>query len=154
VVCLSVCLSRLWALLKWPFGMWDQLGRRNHVLDGGPDPLMARGNFCYYYCYWFIPNGFLLRIYCGKDSQLNNKLSLCGNVDINAYLSCGWLSEAAVSNWNLRHWAQSPSAQSDHRQEHLSGVRRPQQAHGQGRCDLVVSSTYVVDSSDEQFTCY
>ena len=28
-----------------PFELWTQVGPRNHVLDGGPDPPMHRGNF-------------------------------------------------------------------------------------------------------------
>jgi len=28
-----------------PFGLWAQMGPKNHVLDGGPDPTMERGNF-------------------------------------------------------------------------------------------------------------
>ena len=28
-----------------PFGLSTGVGPRNHVLDGGPDPPMARGNF-------------------------------------------------------------------------------------------------------------
>jgi len=27
------------------FGFWTGKDSRNHVLDGGPDPLMGRGNF-------------------------------------------------------------------------------------------------------------
>ena len=27
------------------FGVWDVVGPSNHVLDGGPDPPMVRGNF-------------------------------------------------------------------------------------------------------------
>jgi len=27
------------------FGLWSQVGTGNHVLDGGPDPPMERGNF-------------------------------------------------------------------------------------------------------------
>ena len=26
-------------------GMWSAVGQSNHVLDGGPDPSMVRGNF-------------------------------------------------------------------------------------------------------------
>jgi len=28
-----------------PFGLWAQIGQRNHVLDGSPDALMGRSNF-------------------------------------------------------------------------------------------------------------
>jgi len=32
-------------LIEMPFGLWAWMGQRNHVLDGGPDSPMARGNF-------------------------------------------------------------------------------------------------------------
>jgi len=31
--------------VEMPFGLWAQVGSRNHVLDEGPDPPMGRGNF-------------------------------------------------------------------------------------------------------------
>jgi len=31
--------------MDMPFAMMTQVGRRYHVLDGGPDPLRGRGNF-------------------------------------------------------------------------------------------------------------
>ena len=31
--------------IKMPFGVMTRVGRRYHVLDGGPDPLRGRGNF-------------------------------------------------------------------------------------------------------------
>ena len=31
--------------IEMPFGLWTQVGPRNHVLDEGPDPPMGRGNF-------------------------------------------------------------------------------------------------------------
>jgi len=31
--------------IKMPFGLRTRVGRGNHVLDVGPDPLMGRGNF-------------------------------------------------------------------------------------------------------------
>ena len=31
--------------IKMPFGMWAWVGLRNHILDGGLDPPMKRGNF-------------------------------------------------------------------------------------------------------------
>jgi len=31
--------------IEKPFGLWIRMGPRNHVLDGGPDPLMRKGNF-------------------------------------------------------------------------------------------------------------
>jgi len=31
--------------ITMPFGMWTLVGPRNHVLDGGPDRPMPRGNF-------------------------------------------------------------------------------------------------------------
>ena len=31
--------------IEMPFGMWGGVGHSNHVLDGGPDPPMMRGNF-------------------------------------------------------------------------------------------------------------
>jgi len=27
-----------------PFGFWAQMGPRNHILDGGPDAHMGKGN--------------------------------------------------------------------------------------------------------------
>jgi len=44
-VCLSVSLSvtimspaKTAELIEAPFGLWTQMGPRNHVLDEGPDP--------------------------------------------------------------------------------------------------------------------
>jgi len=31
--------------IEMPFGLWARMGPRDHVLDGGPDPPMGRGNF-------------------------------------------------------------------------------------------------------------
>jgi len=31
--------------IKMPFGLTTRVGPENHVLDGGPDPTMGRGNF-------------------------------------------------------------------------------------------------------------
>jgi len=31
--------------IEMPFGFSDFVGPSNHVLDGGPDPPMGRGNF-------------------------------------------------------------------------------------------------------------
>ena len=31
--------------IRMPFGLWTRVGPENHVLDGGPDPPMGRGNF-------------------------------------------------------------------------------------------------------------
>ena len=31
--------------IEIPFGLWARMGPRNHVLDGGADPSMGRGNF-------------------------------------------------------------------------------------------------------------
>ena len=31
--------------MEMAFGVWGAVGPSNHVLDGGPDPLMVRGNF-------------------------------------------------------------------------------------------------------------
>jgi len=52
VVCRSVCLSvtlvipaKTAAPIEMPFGLRTQVGPKNHVLDGGPDPTMGRGNF-------------------------------------------------------------------------------------------------------------
>jgi len=33
------------ALVEMPFGLRTWVGPRNHVLDGGPDAPMGRGNF-------------------------------------------------------------------------------------------------------------
>jgi len=50
--CLSVGLSvtlvspaKTAEPIEMPFGLWTLVGPRNHVLDGGPDPPMGRGNF-------------------------------------------------------------------------------------------------------------
>jgi len=32
-------------LIEMPFGLRTQVGPGNHVLDGGPDPPVGRGNF-------------------------------------------------------------------------------------------------------------
>jgi len=52
VVCMSVCLSakivspaKLAEPIEMPFEMWTRVGQRNHVLHGGPDSPMRRGNF-------------------------------------------------------------------------------------------------------------
>jgi len=42
-VCLSVSPAKTAEPIKMPFGVW--IGSRNHVLDGGRDPCMGRGNF-------------------------------------------------------------------------------------------------------------
>jgi len=46
VACLSVCLSvtlvspaKMDEPIEMLFGLWARMGNRNHVLDGGPDPL-------------------------------------------------------------------------------------------------------------------
>jgi len=51
-VCLSVCRSvtlvspaKTAGLIEMPFGLKTQVCPRNHVLDGGPDLPMERGNF-------------------------------------------------------------------------------------------------------------
>ena len=44
-VCRSVCHTSLSAPIELPFGLRTWVGPGNHVLDGGPDPLMGRGNF-------------------------------------------------------------------------------------------------------------
>ena len=31
--------------IEMPFGLRTLVGSRNHVLDGGPDPISGRGNF-------------------------------------------------------------------------------------------------------------
>jgi len=31
--------------IEMPFGLWTLVGPRDHILDGGPDPPMGRGNF-------------------------------------------------------------------------------------------------------------
>jgi len=51
VVCLSVCLSntivspaKMAEMIKMPFGLWTQVGPRNHVLNGSRDaPLSTKG---------------------------------------------------------------------------------------------------------------
>jgi len=51
VVCRSVTLvtsepyKKTAAPIEMLFGLSTGVGPRNHVLDGGPDPPMARGNF-------------------------------------------------------------------------------------------------------------
>jgi len=37
-VSLSVGLQNTVEAIKMPFGLWIQVGSRNHVFDGGPDP--------------------------------------------------------------------------------------------------------------------
>jgi len=47
-VSLSVTLvspAKTAAPIEMPFGSRYRVGRRNHVLDGGPDPPIGRGNF-------------------------------------------------------------------------------------------------------------
>jgi len=51
-VCRSVALSvttvshaKSAEPIEMPLRLWTRVGPRNHVLDGGPDPLMWRGNF-------------------------------------------------------------------------------------------------------------
>jgi len=47
-VCRSVTLvnpAKTAAPIELPFGLRTWVGLRNHVLDGGPDPLMGRGKF-------------------------------------------------------------------------------------------------------------
>ena len=51
-VCLSVCRSvtllrpaNTAAPIEMPFGLRSRVGPGNHVLDGGPDPPIGRGNF-------------------------------------------------------------------------------------------------------------
>ena len=36
VVCLSVVCAKTAEPIGMPFGLWGRMGRRNHVLDGGP----------------------------------------------------------------------------------------------------------------------
>jgi len=48
LVCRSVTLvspAKTAALIEMLFGLRTRVGPRNHVLDGGPDPPMQRGNF-------------------------------------------------------------------------------------------------------------
>jgi len=52
VVCRSVCRSvtlisraKTAAAIEMPSELRTRLSQRNHVLDGGPDPTMGRGNF-------------------------------------------------------------------------------------------------------------
>ena len=40
-----VSLAKMAEPIVMPFGLWTQVGQRNHVLDGGPDSPMGRGNF-------------------------------------------------------------------------------------------------------------
>jgi len=37
--------AKMTAPTEIPFGLRTQVGPRNHVLDGGPDPPIGRGNF-------------------------------------------------------------------------------------------------------------
>jgi len=37
--------SKTAELIEVPFGLKTQVGPRNHVLDGRPDPLVGKGNF-------------------------------------------------------------------------------------------------------------
>jgi len=43
-VCRLVCRSVTAELTEMPFGLSTRVDPRNHVLDGGPDPPMERGN--------------------------------------------------------------------------------------------------------------
>jgi len=49
VVCRSVCHAsepcKTAEPIEMPFGLRTQVDAGNHVLDGGPDPLMGTGNF-------------------------------------------------------------------------------------------------------------
>jgi len=48
VVCRSVTIvsaAKTAELIKKPFGMLTQVGPRNHMSDGGPDPCTQWGNF-------------------------------------------------------------------------------------------------------------
>jgi len=48
MVCRSVTLvspAKMAEPMEMPFGSRTRVGPRNHVLDGGPDPPMGRGNF-------------------------------------------------------------------------------------------------------------
>jgi len=48
MLCRSVTLmspANMAAPIEMPFGLRTWVGPRNHVLDGGPDPSMRRGNF-------------------------------------------------------------------------------------------------------------
>ena len=52
MICLSVSMSLVTQMycgktagpIEMPFGVWDGVGDGHHVLDGGPDPPMGRGN--------------------------------------------------------------------------------------------------------------
>ena len=49
MVCQSVCHTsepaKMAASIEISFRLRTRVGSRNHVLDGGPDPPMERGNF-------------------------------------------------------------------------------------------------------------
>jgi len=49
MVCRSVCHTsepaKTAAPIEMSFRLRTRMGSRNHVLDGGPDPPMERGNF-------------------------------------------------------------------------------------------------------------
>ena len=45
VVCHDDVLWQMAGPIEMPFGMWDGVGDSHHVLDGGPDTPMGRGNF-------------------------------------------------------------------------------------------------------------
>ena len=48
LICQSVTLlspAKTAERVEMPFGLRTQVGPENHVLDGGPDPLMGKGNF-------------------------------------------------------------------------------------------------------------
>jgi len=40
-----VICAKMAELIEMLFGLWTRMGPRNHVLDGGPDFPMERGNF-------------------------------------------------------------------------------------------------------------
>jgi len=48
VVCRSVTIvspAQTTEPIEMSFGLWTRVGRGNHVLDGGPDPSMRKGDF-------------------------------------------------------------------------------------------------------------
>ena len=49
MVCLSLVMrmycGKMAGPIEMPFGKWGGVGDSHHVLDGGPDPPIGRGNF-------------------------------------------------------------------------------------------------------------
>jgi len=45
IISMIISPSKTVELIEMPFRLWTQVGPRNHILDGGPDPPMGRASF-------------------------------------------------------------------------------------------------------------